>query len=189
VKTVLPKLLMCRLAQAGGLLAIIAALAASIAWSDNPDGRVKLGGAWVGKNGDITWTSTWSPDSSGRNATITLQWITSSADFEALFGLLGADHSSIVCGSVSMVSPHTAKGNIVWYIYAEGTPSATQPATGQIKAVAVMTDESHFTSPTTAVGKHVLKLYSPDPQNPMVPNEAYRFFEQTFDNVSHTKIF
>ena len=48
MKTLLTKLLRYRLAQAGGLLAVVVAVAATIAWSGTPEGRVKLGGAWVG---------------------------------------------------------------------------------------------------------------------------------------------
>ncbi len=189
MKTSLPKFLKSRVAHAGGLLAFIAVIAVSAAWSDQPEGRAQLDGTWVGKLGDITWTSAYTPDSSGHNATMTLQWVTLSADFENLFGLLGADHSSIAFGSASMVRPDTARGKSLWYNYADGTPSATAPVAGQIKAVAVMANELVFTSPTTAVGKHNLKIYYPDPQNPMVPNETYLFFEKNYESVPHVRIF
>jgi hypothetical protein len=189
MNTSLTKLLRSRLVQTGGLLAVVAAVAVSIAWSDRDQGRGKLAGTWVGKNGDITWTSTYSPDCSGQNATITLQWITVSADFEMLDAQLGADAGSFASGYMSMIDRHTATGKMIWYEYASGTPSMTLPVVGQIKAIAVMENELHFTSPTTALGTHVLRLYQPDPQNPMVPNEAYRFFEQTYNNVPHVKIF
>jgi hypothetical protein len=187
MKTSLPKLLKCKRVQAGGLLAVTAVIAASLAWST--EGRMKLGGSWVGKYGDISWTSTYSPDPSGQNATCTLQWMTVSAEFEALFALIGADHMSMVSGSLSMVNPDTAKGKLLWYILAEGKPSTTQPVAGQIKAVAVMSSEWRFTSSTTATGKHQLKIYFPDPQNPMAPKEAYLFFDQTYENVPHLRIF
>jgi hypothetical protein len=177
-----------RIIRWGGLLAATLIVAASIAWSDHDQGRVKLGGTWAGKLGDITWTSTWTPDSTGQNATITLQWMTLSVDFEAMLGLLGADHMSMVSGSISMVNPDRAKGKIIWYIVAEGTASTTQPVAGQIKAVAVMTDDFHFTSSSTALGTHELKIYSADPKNPLVPNKAYIFFDQTYEDVPHTRV-
>ncbi len=189
MKTSVARLFKSKLVQAGGLLAVIAAIAASSAWSEHPEGPVKLGGTWVGKLGDITWIGTQSPDSSGQNAMVTLQWITMSAEFQELFGVLGADHSSIASGFYKMVSPDIAKGKIIWYLYAEGMPSKTAPVPGQIKAVGVMANEFHFTSPTAALGNHELKLYFADPQNPMVPNEAYLFLDQTYDNTPHVKIF
>ena len=47
MKTSLPKLLKCRLAQAGGLLAVISAVAVGIAWSEDTKCRIKLEGAWI----------------------------------------------------------------------------------------------------------------------------------------------
>ena len=188
MKTFVTGLLKGRIIRWGGLLAVTLIIAASIAWSDHDQNRVKLGGTWVGKFGDITWTSTWTPDSSEQNATVTLQWITLSTDFEAVFGLLAADHTSTASGSVSMVKADRAKGKVIWYTFAEGTPSATAPVAGQIKSLAVMSDAYHFTSPTTASGTHELKFYYPDPQNPMVPNEAYLFFDQTYENVPHIRV-
>jgi hypothetical protein len=192
MKTLVAKLLRSRLVQAGGLLAAIAAVAASIAWSDHPDGRVnrvKLGGTWVGKLGDITWNSTYCPDSSGQNAAVTLQWTTVTAEFEALFGTLGADSMSLAFGDASMVRHDKSATKLIWYILTAGTASATHPVAGQIKAIGVMESEWQFTSATTALGKAELKLYAPDPQAPMVPNEAYRFFDQIYENIPHVKIF
>ena len=70
MKTILTKLLKCRLVQAGGLLAIIAAAAATIAWSSAPARSLKLEGAWVAKvvGMPLQWTYTLSPDPSGRRA-------------------------------------------------------------------------------------------------------------------------
>ena len=187
MKTLLPKLLNGRLAHAGALLAVIAAVSASIAWSSQPKGRVKLGGTWVGRYGDITWTGTYSPDSSGQNAMVSLQWITMGADFEALFASLGAEDASIASGFISMVGRDTATGKLIWYLRTQGT--TTPPVAGQIKAIMVMANEWHYTSPTTAVGNHNLKIYLPDAQGSMVPDEANLYLELNFDNVPHVKIF
>ena len=48
MKTLLTKLLRYRLAQASGTLALVVAVATTIAWSGKPAARVKLDGAWVG---------------------------------------------------------------------------------------------------------------------------------------------
>lgn len=188
MKTLLPKLFNSRLVLAGGLLAIIAAFAASIAWSRPAEARVKLGGTWVGRYGDITWTGTYSPDPSGQNATVVLQWMTLSAEFEALWAALGADGLSVASGSMTVTSTDTATGKMIWYGLKAGTPSTTQPVAGQIKAIAIMTGDWHFTSPTTAVGKHNLKVYLPDAQGSMVPaDDAVPFLEFNFDNVPHVR--
>ena len=89
---------------------------------------------------------------------------------------------------MSVTSPDTATSKLIWYFLKEGTASTTQPGAGQIKAIAVMTGDWHFTSPTTAVGKHNLKIYLPDAQGSMVPaDDAVPFLEFNFDNVPHTK--
>ena len=183
-------LLKGRITRRSLLAAALPAAGLSVALADDQSGgRVKLAGTWVGKLGDITWTSTFIPDSSGQSATVLLQWITVSADFEALFAQLGADSISLVCGYSNMVSKDTATGQFIWYGYANGIPSLTHPVTGQIKTIDIMSNELRFTSPTAALGKHELKIYAPDPQAPMVPNEANCFFDQTYENVSHVRIF
>jgi hypothetical protein len=187
MKTLMPKLFRWKLARVG-VLCVAVATVVVVAGSDAGQGRVKLGGMWVGRNGDITWTGTYVPDGSGQQATVTLQWITMSVEFQALLASIGAEGASIASGSISMVSPDTAVGKLTWYLYAPGKISTTQPVAGQIKAIAVMANEWHFTSPTTALGNHNLKLYFPDPQGSMVPNEAYLFLNQDFKNTEHLKI-
>ena len=186
MKTQISKFLKSKITQGGLLLTLVAAVTASIAWSDQPDCRVKLGGTWVGRYGDITWTGTYSPDASGQNAVITLQWMTLSTDFEGLFGLIGAQSMSIASGYISMTGKHTASGKMIWYVLAEGTPSTTAPVAGQIKAIAVMTSDWHFTSPDTAQGAHNLKMYAPNANGSMLPAEhAVPFQDQSFEGVSH----
>ncbi len=189
MKAIVGRFLKSRITQGGLLLAVVAAIAATIAWSGHPTGRAKLGGTWVGRYGDITWTSTYSPDSSGQNATVTLQWMTLSAEFEALIASIGGQTMSMVSGSYSMVSPDTAKGWLLWYTLAEGTPSTTTPVAGQVKGINMMESEWHFTSPTTALGKHTLKMYLPDAQGSLVPaDDAVPFLVLNFENVPHQKV-
>jgi hypothetical protein len=186
MKTQISKFLKSKITQGGLLLTLVAAVTASIAWSDQPDCRVKLGGTWVGRYGDITWTGTYSPDASGQNAVITLQWMTLSTDFEGLFGSIGAQSMSIASGHISMTGKDTASGKMIWYVLAEGTPSTTAPVAGQIKAIAVMTSKWHFTSPDTAQGSHTLKMYWPDAQGSMLPAQhAVPFLDVSYEGVSH----
>jgi hypothetical protein len=71
MKTLVSKLLKYSLARAGGLLVIIAAVAASLAWSGPSHARIKLEGAWIatvdsGVRGLVTYSPT---DPSGQSAT------------------------------------------------------------------------------------------------------------------------
>ena len=167
-------------------LALLAAVAASIAWSDRPDFRVKLGGTWVGRYGDITWIGSYAPDSDGQNAVVTLQWMTLGADFEALLGSIGAQDMSMVSGYLSMTGKYTASGKLLWYVLAPGTASTTQPVKGQVMAIAVITSDWHFTSRDTAQGSHTLKMYLPDAQGSMLPAEgAVPFVAVSYEGVSH----
>ncbi len=189
MKAIVDRFLKSRITQGGLVLAVVATAAAAIAWSGDPAGRVKLGGTWVGRYGDITWTSTYSPDSSGQNAVCTLQWMTMSAEFEALVASIGGKTMSMTSGSYSMLSPDTSKGWLLWYVLAEGTASTTTPIAGHVKAICIMEGEWHFTSPTTALGQHTLKMYLPDAQGSLVPaDNAVPFLVLDFENVPHQKV-
>jgi hypothetical protein len=77
MKTLVPKLLRCRLVQVGGLLAVIAAVAASLASSQGSGASTKLEGAWVAKT-DVGILSlvTYAPsDPSGRSAVMRNQMV------------------------------------------------------------------------------------------------------------------
>ncbi len=186
MKTQISNFLKSKIIRGVLLLGLVAAVTASIAWSDRPECRVKLGGTWVGRYGDITWTGTYSPDASGQNAVITLQWMTVNTDFEGLFATVGAQSMSIASGFLNMTSRNTAAGKMIWYVLAEGTPSTTAPVAGQIKAIAVMTSDWHFTSPDTAQGAHNLKMYLPDAQGSMLPAKgAVPFLDVSYEGVSH----
>ena len=186
MKTQISKFLKSKIIRGVLLLGLVAAVAASIAASSQPEARVKLGGTWVGRYGDITWIGSYAPDSGGQNAVITLQWMTVNTVFEGLFATVGAQSMSIASGHISMTSKDTATGKMIWYVLAEGTPSTTVPVAGQVKAIAVMTSDWHFTSPDAAQGAHNLKMYLPDAQGSMLPAEgAVPFLDVTFQGVSH----
>jgi hypothetical protein len=177
-----------RIIKTGLLLAVTLTVAATAGWSGNDEGRVKLGGTWVGRMGDITWTGSYAPDSSGQSAVITLQWMTLSADFQALLGSVGAQTMSLASGSMNMTSKNTASDKLIWYVLAPGSASMTQPVAGKVKAIAVMTGEFHFTSPDTAEATHNLKMYFPNAQGSLLPEDGTLFFDQTFEKVQHQKI-
>ena len=77
MKTLLPKLLKCRLVQAGGLLAIVVAVAASSAWSSAPEARIKLQGAWICQlDNGIRGLVTYAPlDPSGQSAALRVELV------------------------------------------------------------------------------------------------------------------
>jgi hypothetical protein len=189
MKTSITKFLKTRMIQGSLLLALIAAVAASVAWSGKDEGRIKLGGTWVGRSGDITWTASYAPDSSGQNAVTTLQWMTVGADFEGLMGSIGAETMSLVSGGMSMTSKDTAAGKLIWYFLAPGIASTTHPVAGQVKAIAVMTSDWHFASSTTAAGTHNIKLYLPGAQGSLLPEDGVLFMEATYQDVPHQKVF
>lgn len=188
MKTKATRFLKSKLLKTGLLLVLIATVTASVGWSGKNQGRVKLGGTWVGRMGDITWTGSYAPDSSGQSVVTTLQWMTMSADFQALLASVGAETMSIACGSLRMTSTDTATGKLTWYAIAPGTVSPTQPVAGQVKAIAVMTSDWHFTSPDTAEGAHNLKMYLPDAAGSMLPEDGQLFLDLTFEKVPHQKI-
>lgn len=186
MKAQVGKFLKSKITQGGLLLILVAAVTASIAWSSRPEARVKLGGTWVGRYGDITWIGSYAPDPDGQNAVVTLQWMTLGADFEYILGSIGAQEMSMVSGYLSMTGKHTASGKLLWYVLAPGTASTTQPVKGQVMAIAVMTSDWHFTSPSTAQGAHNLKMYAPDAKGSMLPAEdAVPFLDLSFEGVSH----
>ena len=77
MKTLVPKLFKCWLVHVGGLLAVIAAVAASLTWSQGSEGSIKLEGAWVAKT-DVGILSlvTYAPsDPSGRSAVMRNQMV------------------------------------------------------------------------------------------------------------------
>ncbi len=77
MKIALSTLLKGRFVRAGGLLAVIAALSASIAWSRAPEARIQLGGAWIaqvdsGVRALVTYGAT---DPSGLSAVFRAQMV------------------------------------------------------------------------------------------------------------------
>ncbi len=186
MRTLVTQLYKSKMARAGLCFALLVAVVASIAWSSPPEPRLK--GTWVGSFEGITWTSTYAPDALGQSAVLTLQWITMNEQFEGLMGSIGAESMSIVSGSMHMVSGNRATGKLIWYLFAPGTASATAPVAGQVKAIAVMTSDWHFTSRTTAEGTHNLKMYFPNAQGSLLPEDGTLFLDMDYDKVPHQKV-
>jgi len=162
MKTFAKKLLACRIARWSLPIAVLAVVAASLAWTGEGQKPYRLGGVWVGQLSGIQWTSTHAPlDPEARTAISTLQWITSNEQFEYLTGALGANLSSQGSGMFKMINNDTAKYRIVFYAYAEGVASTTTPKAGEIKAIYIMDGTWHYTGPDSAESQETLALYLP----------------------------
>ncbi len=168
----------------GGLLAVMAALAVSMAWSRPPNACVRLGGCWVGQLGGIQWISTHAPlDPEARTAVSRLQWVTVNAEYQGLLGILGAQSLSEASGTLQLISNDTAKYRYVFYAYANGTPSPTAPQPGQIKAIFVMAGTWHYTGPDSVESQETLTAYLPDgdPEHNLLPaSDATPFLTRSF---------
>ena len=139
MKAQVSNFLKSKIIQGGLLLTLVAAVIASVGWSNERDGRVKQGGAWVGQLAGIQWTAIHAPlDADGQRAAMRLQWVTINAEFQGFLGALGAQHMSAASGISEMISKDTAKFTLVFYAVADGTPSPTAPQPDQVKAIFVM---------------------------------------------------
>jgi len=184
------KFLESKITRAGALLGLAVIVTATLAWSDPHQRGIKLGGNWVGRYGDITWTGAYSPDPSGHNTVFTLQWMTINAQYEYLLASLGASTLSMASGFQHMIDRNTAISTQIFYALAPGVASTNQPVAGQVKAIFVMTSEWNFTSPGTAEGPSIVRAYLPDPPGSLVPAEdAVPFLSVTNEVVTHVKIF
>ncbi len=190
MKAIVGSFLKSKITRAGVLLGLVAVVAASLAWSDPPEPGIKLGGTWVGRYGDITWTGAYSPDPSGQHTVFTLQWMTMNAQYEYLLDSLGASTLSLSSGRQYMTGPETAISEQIFYALAPGIASTTQPVAGKVKAIFVMVSEWNFTSPGTAAGTSILRAYLPDASGSLVPAEgAVPFLSVTNLGVTHVKVF
>jgi hypothetical protein len=172
MKTSVSNFFRSRITQACLLLAFIATVA-TFAVSNQNDGSAELGGTWVGRLpgsagvGDVTWIGTYSSDSSGRNATGTLEWITPGDYQPLLLRPFGVEKLSIASGVIRMTGKNTAVADWIWYL--EG-PTATKPV-GDIIAIAVMSGDLRFTGPNTLEGTYRMKVYLTNGKTSMAPTD------------------
>jgi len=153
MKTLLPKLVNCRLAQAGGLLAVIAAVAAGIAWSDRPEGRIKLEGAWIaqvegGPRGLVTYGAT---DPDGQSAVFRGQMVWP----PEILASMGLDAATDEVAEEFVTGKHTTKYTGIWYGLVGG----------QIALIFIDNTTSTYGSPTQRTNVHIATVY-PGPANP-----------------------
>ncbi len=182
MKRVTAKFLKCRPVQAAIFSATVATVAFSIAWSNSPQARVKLGGVWVGEMLGTQWISTHAPlDADGKTAVSTLQWAALSGDFLALAASLGVDRISQVSGSSELINKDTAKYMLVWYGLKSGSGTATPPVGDQVKTINILTGTWHYTSSNTAESTETYNVYLAVPGHTLLPApDAQPVYSATF---------
>jgi hypothetical protein len=158
MRTLLPKLFKCKLAQAGGLLAVIAAVAAGIAWSEHPEGRIKLEGAWLAQvDNGVRGLVTYGPsDASGQSAAFRVQMVWP----PALLTATGIDAVTDEIAEEVVTGRKTTEYTGIWYGLAGG----------RIVLICVDNTTSTYVSPTKRINVHVGSFYLPTAD---VDNDGY----------------
>ena len=147
MKTLLPKLLKSRIVLAVGLLALIAAVAASTAWSGAPESRVKLEGAWICQTDNgVRSMVTYAPsDPSGLSAVFRNQMVWPPEVLTAM----GIEAVTEEIAEEFVTGHRTSKYSGIWYGLVGG------------EIVAIFVDNSTIThlSPTLGTIAHTIEVY------------------------------
>jgi len=147
MKKILPQLLKCRLVQAGGLLAIIAAAAATVAWSGGSQALAKFEGAWMAQSDNgIRSLVTFAPsDPASRRGAFRNQMVWPP---EAL-ALLGVEAVTEEIGDTVATGPASGEYTGVWYGLVSG------------RTVSICVDNASLTlvSPTQITIEHTVLAY------------------------------
>ena len=160
MKTLVSKWLKYRLARTGGLLLIIAAVAATIAWSGPSEARIKLEGAWIattdnGARSLVTYSPT---DPSGQRAIFRNQMVWPAS----VLASLGLDAVTDEVAEEFVTENGTSQYHGIWYGLAGGN------------IVLIFIDDSVITreSPTYCTIQHTIATYlaSADADNDGYPD-------------------
>jgi hypothetical protein len=160
MKNSLSKLAHYRFMQAAGLLALVAAVAATVAWSESPQARVKLGGAWVaqldtGMRVAVTYGAT---DPSGLNSVYRGQIVPP----PAMLTMMGVDTLTDLFADEVVTGPNTSESTGIVYGLAGG------------QVALILVDHTYFThvSPTEKHNTHQINVYlaSADADNDGFPD-------------------
>ena len=147
MRTVITGLLKGRKTRWGMLVAAIAAVAATVAWSSDSQVLAKLEGAWIGNTDNgIRGLAIFCPsDPSGRTAAFRYQMVVPPENLAAL----GVDAFTDEIGESVVTGPTTGKYNGIWYGLVGG------------RIVTIFLDNSSFTlvSRTQLTIDHTVSVY------------------------------
>lgn len=154
LRTLLPKLLECRITRWGFLAALLVAVGASVAWVNQR--HYQLGGGWIGSGDAGIWNALQIPlDPAGKTAALRVNSASFSEQFAGLFALLGATgDGSDAIGEMDMISRDTARFGTLTYAVADvpGNPR-------QINSVIAMTGTVTFTDRDNIDVSYTLRVY------------------------------
>ena len=135
------------------------------AGSKNNQQANKLEGAWVSKvpGTAMQWTTVYTPDASGRRATITGA-LQVRIPFEVMFPTLPppVDGSYDFVGEAVMTGPDTAKATMVGYAVKKVTPSAQYPFGEQVLWTWVGSGDIKFTASGKTESTGTMGIYLPE---------------------------
>lgn len=160
MKHTLSKLLHSRLVQATGLLTLVAVAAGTVAWTEGPTARVKLGGAWVavldtGARGTGMYGAT---DPSGLKSVYRAQFVHP----PAVLAAMGVDSFTDLVAEEVVTGKNTSESIGISYGVAGG------------QVVAILVDHTWFThiSPNEKHNTHETSIYlaSADANNDGFPD-------------------
>jgi hypothetical protein len=151
-----------RLVQVGGLLAIMTILAASIVWSNAPDARIKLRGAWIAQvdNGARAVVTYGATDPSGQSSVFRAQMVWP----PAMLASLGLDAVTDEIGEEFVTGKNTSQYTAICYGLAGG----------QIALIILDNTIITHLSPTELALEHTISFYqaSADTNNDGYPELA-----------------
>jgi hypothetical protein len=158
MKVLVGSFLKSRITQGGLLLAVVAATAATIAWTDAEPQSFKLEGSWIGKvpGTPVTWSYTLVPDPSGRKAAMSGSVqvpLGPSVIIPSLFP--DVEYYSPMVGQVVMTGPDTTEFTVVWYGMKKGFPF------NQVVCIGVNSGQGKFTGPGKGMNTNHLAFYAP----------------------------
>lgn len=152
MKTLLNKLLKCRITRWGFLAVLLIAAGATVAAMNQK--HPQLGGGFIGNNGaGNVWNALQIPlDPAGRTAAVRVNMTAYNAEFAGLLAALGADTVTEFVGELAMISRDTAKYGSVAYANQQGNPP-------QRRAILVMNGKLHFTGPDSFTVNYTIDVY------------------------------
>ena len=162
MKRLIAGLLQRKITRWSILVAVLAAVGLSLAWTNPP--QYHLGGAFVGSGGGIIWNAVHVPlGPTGLKAAIRVNVISYGANAAGALTMFGADTLTDHTGQAEMTGRDSAQFSLVGYATKQGNPPA-------ICRIEVYTGTLTFTGPDSFVMNCTVDIY-PGPANVLgLPN-------------------